>query len=254
MSEHVKTALQGKVARITIDRPPVNVLTTDMLRAIAAAVAELASHPEASVVRIDSVGKMFSAGVDVLEHEGEALGPMMDALRSLFEVLGSAPIPTVAVVQGPALGGGCELVLGTDLCLASERASFGQPEIRLGVFAPPASVLLPRIVGERRALGLLLSGETIPAAEAERIGIANRVFPAATFEEEADAWIGRLAGLSGAALRLAKRAVVLTRGLPIEEAHRATERLYLDELMRTEDAAEGLRSFVEKRPPVWKHR
>jgi cyclohexa-1,5-dienecarbonyl-CoA hydratase len=179
---------------------------------------------------------------------------MMDALGDLFRAFEETPQPVVAVVQGAALGGGCELVLGCDLCIAGERATFGQPEIQLGVFAPPATVLLPRIVGARAAAEMLLAGQPVPAAEARRIGLVNAVFPDDRLEPEAEAWIGRLLRQSGAALRLAKRAIAAARQLPLREAHRELHRIYLSELMITEDAREGLASFMEKRPPSWKHR
>jgi len=120
--------------------------------------------------------------------------------------------------------------------------------------APPASVLLPRIAGERRALSLLLTGEAVSASEAQAIGIVHRVFPEGTFARDADAWIERLLEMSGSALRMVKRAVLAARGLDAEEALGAVDRLYREELMRTEDAREGLRAFLEKRTPSWKHR
>lgn len=254
MNPFVRFAREGPVARITLDRPPLNILTTAMMREIQLALDQRASAPEVRVVRIDAVGKVFCAGVDVGEHEGEALPAMMDALRGLFESLRHVKVPIVSVVHAAALGGGCELVLGTDLCLASERASFGQPEVRLGLFAPPASALLPRIAGERRALGFLLTGEAVSASEAHALGIVHRVFPESTFPQDADAWIGRLLELSGVALRMVKRAVLEAGGLTAPDALRAADRLYREELMKTEDAREGLRAFLEKRPPSWKHR
>lgn len=253
MSAHVRSTREGPLARITLDRPPLNVLTTSMLRELAAALAEADASPDVRLVRLDALGKMFSAGVDVADHVGDAVGPMLDALRELFLRFERLNVPTLAVVHGAALGGGLEVVLGTDLCLASERASFGQPEVKLGLFAPPASVLLPRIVGERRALGLLLSGQTLGAREAYEIGIVNRVFPEATFGPDADAFVAELLALSGSALRLAKKAVRAARGLPVERAHEACDRLYREELLHTEDAGEGLRAFLGKRAPVWKH-
>ena len=167
----IRVTHQGLVARITLDRPPLNVLTTAMMLGMAQALDEAAASPHVRVVRLDAVGRAFCAGVDVGEHMGEALAPMMDALTRLFDAFERCPLPVVAVVQAAALGGGCEVVLGADLCVASERATFGQPEIKLGVFAPPASVLLPRAVGERRALGLLLTGDTFSAAEAHGWGL-----------------------------------------------------------------------------------
>jgi cyclohexa-1,5-dienecarbonyl-CoA hydratase len=249
-----RVAIEGAVGRITLDRPPLNVLTTAMMRDLARAVDHLAGTSEVRVVRLDAAGKAFCAGVDVGEHRGPSLAPMMEALFDLFAAFELVPQPIVAVVDGAALGGGCELVLACDLCLASERATFGQPEIRLGVFAPPASVLLPRIVGERRALGLLLSGETVSAREAEAMGLVNRVFEDGGFASEAGRWIERLVTLSGTALRYAKRAVGTARELPLRDAHAEVQRLYLEELMRTSDAEEGLAAFLEKRAPVFRHR
>jgi cyclohexa-1,5-dienecarbonyl-CoA hydratase len=254
MSNEIGVAIDGPLARITIRRPPLNVLTTAMLREIARAFDAAASSSEVRAVRLDAAGKAFSAGVDVADHAGDAIEPMMDALVELFDAAERVPVPTVAVVHGAALGGGCEIALATDLCLAAERASFGQPEIRLGVFAPPASVLLPRLIGERRAMELLLTGETIPAAEAARIGLVNRVFANDAFETGVDEFIAGLLALSGEALRQAKRAVLAARGRRAGDAHRELRRLYLDELMGTHDAQEGIQSFMEKRRPLWKHR
>jgi len=254
MAELVRLTVQDGLARITIDRPPLNVLTIAMLDALSEALDRAAGTAGVRLVRLDAVGKAFSAGVDVADHVGDRVGLMMTALARLFDAFERIPVPTVSIVQGAALGGGCEVALGADLCVASETASFGQPEIRLGLFAPPASVLLPRIVGERRALGLLLSGETIRASEAERIGLVNRVFPAERFEAEVDAWLAGLLAHSGAALALAKSAVREGRDASPAVARTRVDRLYLEELMRTADAQEGLAAFMEKRRPVWRHR
>jgi len=250
---HVKLSQDGGVARLTLDRPPVNVLTTRMLLDLAGHFEAIAEDPAIRVVLLDAAGKLFSGGVDVEDHVGDKVASMMQALDRLFGVLARVPQPTVAAVQGAALGGGCELVLGTDLCLASTRAKLGQPEIKLGLFAPPASVLLPRIVGERKALELLLTGEAVSADEARALGLVNRVFPDDRFREEVDRFVAGLAGLSGPALRLAKRAVHEARGRGLDEAQRGLRELYLNELMQTHDANEGLDAFLAKREPAWKH-
>lgn len=253
MSGEIRFRTEGPLARITIDRPPLNILCTAMLVELGQSLERADSDDGTRLIRLDAEGKLFSAGVDVADHVGDRIEPMLEALTRLFDVLESLSRPTISVVHGPALGGGCELALATDLCFASERASFGQPEIRLGQLAPPASVLLPRLVGERRALELLLSGEAIPASEAERIGIVNRVFPEDRLEREVAARLERLSELSGAALRHAKRAVRAARGLPAAEARRAVQQLYSEALAGTADATEGPRAFLEKRPPRWKH-
>jgi cyclohexa-1,5-dienecarbonyl-CoA hydratase len=254
VSGQVRLTVADRVARITFERPPLNVLNTAMMQEMAAQLERVATQSDVRIVRVDSAGKLFCAGVDVVDHEGALLPPMLAALARLFEAFEKLPQPSVAVVHGPALGGGCEVALATDLCLASERATFGQPEIKLGVFAPPASVLLPRLIGERKALGLLLSGEAIGAAEAQQQGLVTQLFPDAGFEDAVSAWIARVASYSGVALRLAKRAVTATRGLSVADAQRAALRIYSEELMRSEDASEGLRAFLEKRAPRWSDR
>lgn len=253
MTEAVRLRVDGALARITLQRPPLNVLSTSMLHELRHALQAAAAASDVRLIRLDAEGKLFSAGVDVADHVGQKIAPMMDALTELFLTLDALPVPLVSVVQGPALGGGCELALATDLCWASERAAFGLPEVRLGLFAPPASVLLPRLIGERRALWLLLSGETLTAAEAQQMGIVNAVFPEERLEREVDERQQRLLSLSGAALRFTKRAVRAARGLAAGEAHRELRRLYVEELMRTHDAGEGLSAFLEKRSPDWKH-
>lgn len=251
---HVRVAIEGGLARLTLDRPPLNVLTTAMMEELASALSVVASRDDVRVVRLDAAGKHFCAGVDVADHEGDRLAPMMRALAALFLAFEEAPQPVVAVVQGVCLGGGLELVLACDLAVASDAATFGQPEIKLGVFAPPASVLLPRIAGLGIARGMLLTGEPIAASEAKACGLVHAIAGAGALDGEAERFVAKLLALSGAALRQAKRALREGCGLPLRRAHERVHELYMDELMATADAAEGLRAFVEKRPPVWTHR
>jgi cyclohexa-1,5-dienecarbonyl-CoA hydratase len=253
-SETIHASVASGLARITLDRPPVNVLTTAMMRDLAAALRRVAADDAVRVVRLDAAGKTFSAGVDVGDHLGDLLPSMMAALAGLFVAFDGVPQPVVAVVQGAALGGGLEVVLGCDLVIASEKATFGQPEIKLGVFAPPATVLLPRRIGLGASSAMLLTGESVNAAEARRLGLVHEVFAVEEFEARATAWIERLLGLSGAALRHAKRALRESSGMTVSDAHARVHDIYMNDLMATEDAHEGLRSFVEKRSAVWKHR
>jgi cyclohexa-1,5-dienecarbonyl-CoA hydratase len=253
-STTIRLEFGSGLARITLDRPPVNVFTTEMMRDLAAALRRVAADETIHVIRLDAAGKVFSAGVDVGDHLGDRLPSMMAALSDLFVAFEEVPQPVVAVVAGAALGGGLEVVLGCDLVVAAEKATFGQPEIKLGVFAPPATVLLPRRIGPGPATAMLLTGESVSADEARRLGLVNAVFPEPEFDAAATAWIGRLLALSGAALRRAKRALRESSRLPVGEAHVRLHDIYMNDLMATEDAHEGLRSFVEKRPAVWRHR
>ena len=254
MSEHVRVRRDGPRVTLTLDRPPLNVLTTAMIVDLERALRDADADPTARLVVLDADGKAFSAGVDIADHVGDRIGPMMDALTSLFTTFDAISVPTVAVVHGAVLGGGLEVALGTDLVIAREDAKLGQPEIRLGLFAPPASVLLPRILGPRRALDLLLSGDTVDAAAALDLGLVNAVFPADGFTEAASAWCERIERHSGAALRQAVRAARTGAAGAVPEALRAVHRQYLDDLMPTEDAREGLDAFQNKRKPSWKDR
>lgn len=254
MSEHVRVRRDGPRVTLTLDRPPLNVLTTAMIVDLDRAIREADADPAVRLVVLDAEGKAFSAGVDIADHVGDRIEPMMDALTSLFTTFDAVDVPTIAVVHGAVLGGGLEVALGTHLVVACEDAKLGQPEIRLGLFAPPASVLLPRIVGPRRALALLLSGATIDAAAALEQGLVNEVLPQDGFREAAAVWCARIERHSGAALRQAVRAARTGCAGTVDAALVAVHRQYLDVLMRTEDAQEGLDAFQNKRSPVWKDR
>jgi cyclohexa-1,5-dienecarbonyl-CoA hydratase len=246
--------IQDCVARITLNRPPLNIIDIPMMGELRDALRQVQSASDARVLVLAHQGKAFSAGVSIQDHTPDKVGEMLEKFHGVIGLLHSLAIPTVALVDGMALGGGCELAVVCDMVLASDRATFGQPEIKVGVFPPVAAVLFPALVGRNRALELLLTGEAIDAAEAKSIGLINKVFSAASFGERTDEFIGKLTSLSGAALRLTKRAV--DRG-PFEnfpEGIKAVEQLYLGELMQTEDAREGLNAFLEKRKPVWKNR
>ncbi len=253
MSDPVRLSKRDGCARITLDHPPLNILTNAGLGGLADAFADAAADPEVRVILLDAGGKAFSAGVDIGDHQGDKVHTMMRELERLFGTIEAVEQPTVGSVHGACLGGGCELIAALDLCYAAEGATFGQPEIKLGLFAPPASVLLPRLIGERQALELLLGGDTITANRAFRIGLINRVLPDGELATGVDALCATLLAHSGKALRQAKKAVRLARGLAIDAAHGAVRRLYLDELMQTADAHEGLRAFLEKRPAEWRH-
>jgi cyclohexa-1,5-dienecarbonyl-CoA hydratase len=177
---------------------------------------------------------------------------MVEVFHRIFRQMWSLEIPTVAAVNGAALGGGCELVTCCDMVIASDRATFGQPEIQVGVYPPVAAVVFPRLMPHMKAMELLLTGAVVDAQEAERLGIVNKVVPVDSFDDDVTGFVSKLTALSGIVLRLTKRAALQGMTLGFEEALRLSEDLYLNHLMKTEDATEGLQAFVEKRKPVWK--
>jgi cyclohexa-1,5-dienecarbonyl-CoA hydratase len=246
--------IQEDVARVTLNRPPLNILDIPMIGELHEALTRVQSASDAKILVIAHRGKAFSAGVSIQDHAPDKVGEMLEKFHGMIGLLHSLDLPSIALVDGMALGGGSELAVACDMVLASDRAVFGQPEIKVGVFPPVAAALFPPRVGRNRALELLLTGESIDAPEAQRIGLINKVFPAATFGEMTGEFIRKLTSLSGSTLRLAKRAV--NRGLDksLSEGIAATEQLYLSELMPTEDAREGLNAFLEKREPVWKNK
>jgi cyclohexa-1,5-dienecarbonyl-CoA hydratase len=248
----IRLAVAAPVARLVLVRPPLNILNIAMLEEISDALDTLVARRDLRAVVIAAQGKAFSAGVDVEDHVDERVRHMIAAFHGVFRRLADLEAPTVAVVQGPALGGGCELAASCDLVVAAETASFGQPEIRLGVFPPVAAVAFPTFVCGKKTLELVLLGETIDAREAARIGLVNRVVPAGELDQAVEALVDKLASYSAAALRLAKKAHYASIDRPFLEALDRVEEIYLTELMTTEDAKEGIAAFREKRAPRWR--
>ncbi len=245
---------QDRVARITLDRPPLNIMDISTMKEINAALESLQDDDETKVLVFAAQGKAFCVGVDIKDHTADKVDEMIEVFHRMFRHLWALEIPTVAAVNGAALGGGCELVTFCDMVIASEKATFGQPEIQVGVYPPVAVVTFPRLMPHMKAMELLLTGDIIDAREAERLGIVNKVVPAEYFEEEVSNFIDKLTTLSGIVLRLTKRATLQGLALSFEEAFAYSEELYLNRLMKTEDASEGLQAFMEKRKPVWKDR
>jgi cyclohexa-1,5-dienecarbonyl-CoA hydratase len=246
--------IQESVARITLNQPPLNIIDIPMIGEMHSAFARVHSASDLKVLIIDHRGKAFSAGVSIKDHTPDKVGEMIEKFHGIFRLLNSIAVPSVALVDGMALGGGCELAVFCDMVIASERATFGQPEIKVGVFPPVAAVLFPHLIGRNRALELLLTGEVIEAADAKAMGLINKVIPAQSFREKTDEFIKNLTSMSGVVLKLTKRAVDRGLNASVDGGIKAVEQLYLGELMKTEDASEGLNAFLEKRKPIWKNK
>lgn len=254
--QHIKFKIDDRVARITFARPPLNVFNIAMMREIVDALKQCAQQSDLAAIVFDAAPdtRAFSAGVAVEEHVPETVFQMLDSFHSVFRMLAQISRPVIAVVDGPALGGGCELVAACDIVIAGERARFGQPEIKLGVFPPVAAILLPRIIGEKRARELILLGDMIDAAEALRLGLVNYVVPGAELERKLLSVLAKLRDLSASSLAMTRMALDLGEGSSFQTVLADVENLYLNELMKTQDAHEGVRSFMEKRKPEWRHK
>lgn len=247
----VRLERAGRLGRIVLDRPPLNILDVPMLGELVAALDTVASDPRISAVLLTGEGRAFCAGVSVEDHTADRVEGMIGAFHEVIDRLLAFESPVIAAVNGAALGGGCELALACDVVLLREGAKIGQPEIRLGVLPPAAAVLLPRLIGRQRALDVVLSGRTFEGAEAVRMGLAGQTLPAEDFTAAARRYAHDVASLSRPVLRLAKRAIREGETGSVSDAMRRVERLYLDDLMRLPDAREGLAAFMEKRTPVW---
>ncbi|HYN85306.1 MAG TPA: enoyl-CoA hydratase-related protein [Pyrinomonadaceae bacterium] len=254
--ENIRYAVDDRVARITFARPPLNVFDIAMMREMEGALTDVMGRRDVVAVVFEATkgARAFSAGVSVEEHQAETIYRMLESFHAIFRTMEQMAKPTVAVVDGAALGGGCELVAACDFVVSTSRARFGQPEIKLGVFPPVAAVILPRLIGERRARELVLTGELIDAAEALRLGLVSYVVEPEELEAKTEEILARLRELSAPALELTRRALDAGRGRTFEDALSRVEDIYLNELMKTEDAAEGVRAFMEKRRPAWKNR
>ncbi len=245
--------MESGIASLSLNRPPVNVIHIPMLENLAAALDKLAGDPEVRVLVLQAAGKMFSAGVDVADHTTEKVGTMIPLFNQVCRSLAEFPVPTIAAAGGHALGGGCELVLCCDLAVMAESAKLGQPEINLAVFAPIAALRLPYLVGYRVAADLMFTGRALNAREALQMGLINAVVPAEALEGWVSDKCAAIAEMSRAAMVLQKRSLRLGYG-HWAAALPEVQEIYLNELMKTADAKEGLAAFIEKRKPVWSHR
>ncbi len=253
--QNIRLSIDDRVARITFCRPPLNIFNIAMMREIGAALSELSQTQLVAIVfDADKDCRAFSAGVAVEDHTQPMVYQMLDSFHAIFRLLEQLSKPTISLVDGPALGGGCELVCASDIVIASERSKFGQPEIKLGVFPPVAAILLPLVIGENRARELILTGEIIDAVEAGKAGLCNHVVPVAHLEQKLTEVVSKLKELSGSALEFTRRALDLGRGRTMDKALKELENIYLHELMKSSDANEGVKAFMEKRRPVWRNR
>jgi len=242
-----------KLLRLRLSRPKANIIDAAMIAALRTALDEHLSNTRLHAVLLDAEGPHFSFGASVEEHLPDACAEMIHQIHALIMQIVESTVPVLVAVRGQCLGGGLEVAASGHFIFAAPGAVLGQPEVKLGVFAPPASCLLPEKIGQSQAEYLLFSGRSIGAAEAYRIGLVNMV---AEDPEQAalDYFQEFLAPLSASTLRFAVRAARITVTERIKLKLDAVKKMYLEELMVSHDAVEGLNAFIEKRPAVWEDR
>jgi len=240
------------VARLTLANPPVNVIDVSMMDELVAALEQIEQRPEISIIVLAGSERAFSVGVDVKAHTPDKVPEMLGKFHSVIRSLLASRKLTVAAVRGNCLGGGAELALVCDLVYTSAAATWGFPEITLACFPPVAAVALSAVVGQKRAADLTLTGRIFKGEEAAAMGLANAAVADSEVETEVEKAVARAAKLSPAALAMAKKAFYAWDAIHLDKGLARAEKIYIDELMATEDAKEGIQAFIEKRQPRWK--
>jgi len=257
MSEAEKPISLSKedgIGVITLDSPPLNIFSAAMMRAINEAVEDVAADKSLKALAFKANGKAFSAGADVGEHHPDKATEMIGAFGRMFTLLGALELPIIMAVDGAALGAGFELVMTADVLLASEKATFGQPEIRLGFFAPFGVAYLPELVGTAKAMEITCSGRTYSAEQMRDYGLVSQVVSSDDLNGVMESYLRDFRKASPLIMRMNTRILKQLRDKPYEPAHKEAEQIFLEELMATDDVLEGISSFYEKRKPEWKNK
>jgi cyclohexa-1,5-dienecarbonyl-CoA hydratase len=247
----LSVAIDGPVARIALRNPPLNIIDIAMMEELSLSLAESEARDDVWVIVLSGEGKAFSVGVDVAAHTPDKVEEMLTKFHAVIRALVAAKKVTIAAVHGYCLGGGAELAMMCDMAFTTESAQWGFPEIKLGCYPPVACTALSALVGQKRAAELILTGRTINGREAAKIGLANRALTENKLEAAVNECIADLRKVSPATLAVAKKASYAWDSMHFDKGLARTERIYFDELMKTSDAHEGIRAFMEKREPKW---
>jgi len=250
--DRVIVEIQGSLARVTFTHPPLNVFDFQMMDELAAALQQLEPQREISAVVMSGGGRAFSAGVDVAVHTPDKIQTMFQKFHGLILAVTRFPKITIAEVHGACLGGGAELAMVCDMCFTASNAKWGFPEITLGCYPPVACAALAALAGEKRAADLIFTGRTFSGVEAAAWGLAVSAHSEEEVGHAVQERIDHLAKLSSAALGCAKRAFYAWDSIHLDKGLARAEKIYSEELMRTEDATEGVQAWMEKRKPVWR--
>jgi cyclohexa-1,5-dienecarbonyl-CoA hydratase len=244
---------QPPVAHITLHYPPINVIDIAMMEELSRAISLVDEQKSIAVLVLQGSERAFSAGVDVAAHTADKVSEMLTKFHAVIRALVSSRKVLVAGVRGHCLGGGAELAMMCDVVITSETATWGFPEISLGCYPPVAATALATIIGQKRAAELILTGRKFSGHEALSMGLASSMVASAEVPDKVGAMVAQLATLSPAALAAAKKAMYVWDAMHFDKGLARAEKIYLEELMQTEDAREGVQSFLESRPPRWRN-
>ena len=246
--------LSPPIAHITLHNSPLNVIDIPMMEELTRTLAEIEARSDISVIVLSGEGKAFSAGVDVAAHTPDKVEEMLNKFHGVIRALVASRKVIIAAVHGHCLGGGAELAMVCDIVYTADSAQWGFPEIKLGCYPPVACAALAALVGQKRATELILTGRTISGCDAAKMGLANHSVPSEKLDEAVNKCVGHLQKLSPAALSVTKKAVYAWDAMHFDKGLARAEKIYLEELMKTSDAQEGIRAFMEKRSPKWTER
>lgn len=253
-SQRIFVEIQESLARITLAHPPLNVIDFQMMDELLEALQQLEQRKEISVVVISGGERAFSAGVDVAVHTPELVQTMLQKFHGVILALTRFPKITIAEVRGACLGGGAELAMVCDMCFTTPDAKWGFPEITLGCYPPVACTALAALVGQKRAADLVFTGRAFSGNDAAAWGLANESYPEGALQQAIQRTVDHLLKLSPAALAVAKKAFYAWDSMHLDKGLARAEKIYLEELMRTEDVKEGIAAWMGKRKPVWKNK
>ncbi len=253
--KQIKFDASSYAARITLNTPPYNVLTVPLMNEMAEAIESLNGRGDIKCIVLDSSSpKAFSAGISLEDSRPDRVFQTLEAFNGVFQAITEISKPLIVVVNGPAIGAGSELVAFADMVIATPNARFAQPEVKMGVFPPFAAVMLPALIGPKKTYELILTGQALTAEDAYALGFVNQVVPEADLERAVDDIVARIGEFSAPVLEMTKSVIASSVGMPLNQAMKKSQDVYLNQLMALEDVQEGLRARLEQRKPVWKNK
>jgi cyclohexa-1,5-dienecarbonyl-CoA hydratase len=243
--------VNSPIARITLINPPLNVIDLPMMLELQQSLVEIESRSDISTILFQGDARAFSAGVDIKAHLPDQIHEMLTSFHAAIRAIVASRKVTIAAVRGACLGGGAELAAVCDMVYTAHDASWGFPEIKLGCYPPVAAVVLAMLIGQKRAAELVLTGRQFTGDEAAAMGLATRSVAAEELESVVERTLAELRQLSPVALAHAKKAIYAWDAIHFDKGLARAEKIYLDELISTADAREGIIAFLDKRPPKW---